>query len=886
MKQSIQSNTPWGKLKNNENEPLEWHPLIMHLIDVMATAEFMLKQPMIYQRLSKKLKLNDIQLKRICFLVALHDLGKFNQGFQNKAFPNRSYAGHVKEAFCVLLDPRVQVSFYETKGIGCQISDWFNHEYDLMDLYMKATICHHGKPIFFESDLNDAIFWPQDSLKQMNDHYQIILNLLGLSSNQNNPQDQLPKDQELIHAFSGLVTLADWIASGVEYFPYFEIENIDELINLPDLENHAIGRYQFALKQADLFFKDIHWNLKDRYPENHQYLNQMVTNNRLNEIFNFPNLKPFQVDIAEKFNAKSGTIEIIEAQTGDGKTEAALLRFCQYFNAGLVDGLYFALPTKTSATQIFQRIKAILPRIFPNATPELILAVGSVIDPQQEKILNYEKNTYDDLDPYHQKSKNWVSQSNKRFLVGTIVVGTIDQVLYSQLKVKHSHLRGFALLRHLLVVDEVHSSDTYMLEILKKVLAKQQSFGGTSLLLSATLTQDIKNKLFTKPFQTIRSTQAIREIPYPLLTVQDNQNPPIEYPLRFEKTKEFTVILQDQFDVLQIAMQAIELAKQGGKIAVIRNTVSDCILLQKTVEDELKKISREDLLFSCEGIPCPHHARFAQEDRRMMDIALEKEFANTKNPNGKLVIATQTIQQSLDIDFDAMITDLCPIDILIQRAGRIHRHQKKRLANFEIAKLYVLSPTSFFTDQPLKSFKAHGFGTIYPDFRILEATIREISRDCNFKFPMQSRLRIENALNLESIKAIEISLSIEQQAQFKAHESEIKGKDIAAHIQAHDVSYAWKSDFNDLSFDRIDEQYISARLGNQENFQVQFSKKVKTPFGVLISSLNIPVHFLYTHSSMDLKQNHATILNHDDEMIEFEIFNQKMRYHRFGIEKI
>ncbi len=92
--------------------------------------------------------------------------------------------------------------------------------------------------------------------------------------------------------------------------------------------------------------------------------------------------------------------------------------------------------------------------------------------------------------------------------------------------------------------------------------------------------------------------------------------------------------------------------------------------------------------------------------------------------------------------------------------------------------------------------------------------------------------------------------------------------------------------FNELTFDLVDEQYVSARLGNQKNFQVRFKEKLKTVFGNWVSTLNIPTHFIHTQSSIDLKQNHANLLKNDDDLIEFEIFNQNMRYHRFGIEKI
>ncbi|KWT72529.1 CRISPR-associated helicase Cas3, protein [Hyphomicrobium sulfonivorans] len=193
-----------------------------------------------------------------------------------------------------------------------------------------------------------------------------------------------------------------------------------------------------------------------------------------------------------------GQVVILEAETGSGKTEAALYRFARLFERGEVDGLYFALPTRVAAKSIEERIREAVQRIFPSgARPSVILAVPGYVksDGVGYKTLPDFDVQWDDGPDANLRRGRWAIEHPKRFLAGTILVGTIDQALLGAIQARHAHMRSSSLLRHLLVVDEVHASDVYMERLLVSLLDQHTSAGGHALLLSATLGSTARHRL-------------------------------------------------------------------------------------------------------------------------------------------------------------------------------------------------------------------------------------------------------------------------------------------------------------------------------------------------------------------------------------------------------
>ena len=299
------------------------------------------------------------------------------------------------------------------------------------------------------------------------------------------------------------------------------------------------------------------------------------------------------------------------------------------------------------------------------------------------------------------------------------------------LQIKHSTMLGFLLSRSFLIVDEVHASDTYAMKLLENILKDHLSIGGKSLLLSATLTQDVKNRLLNQTHNNVFS------IPYPLFT----QSSLISLPAIEEK--EFEVFLEHDLDYVFLSDMLLNMASKGNKVCVIKNTVRFCVEFQQVLEQRASTLGLDHLLFKVKGLNTPFHARYSTGSRLEITKQVEHNFDKHSKDKGLVIVSTQVIQQSLDIDFDYMITDLCPMDLLIQRAGRLHRHKKSRQT--KIACLVVLTPVSL-VDANRNILSSLGIGNIYKNFVQLEAVLINIKENSHFEINKQSRWRIENTL--------------------------------------------------------------------------------------------------------------------------------------------
>jgi CRISPR-associated endonuclease/helicase Cas3 len=278
-----------------------------------------------------------------------------------------------------------------------------------------------------------------------------------------------------------------------------------------------------------------------------------------------------------------------------------------------------------------------------------------------------------------------------RYLAGSIVIGTIDQVLLSALTVSHAHMRATALFRHLLIVDEVHASDPYMRRILSEVIQRHISAGGHALLMSATLGSEMREKMLNTHEHA--SLDNAVKMPYPALWENTKNLRPMEAP-RSGRPKTVAIeLLPSMNNEAGIAGIGLFAAKKGAKVVILRNTVNGAIAVQKSLEEIAG--NAKNLLFTCNDALALHHSRFSKEDREELDNALEGIYGKTRPANGCIVVATQTIQQSLDLDADFLITDLCPLDVLLQRIGRLHRHDRKpeeRPYDYLNPKVIVLVP--------------------------------------------------------------------------------------------------------------------------------------------------------------------------------------------------
>lgn len=276
----------------------------------------------------------------------------------------------------------------------------------------------------------------------------------------------------------------------------------------------------------------------------------------------------------------------------------------------------------------------------------------------------------------------WFS-GKKSAILDDFVVGTIDQFLLLSLKQKHLFLRHLGFSKKVVVIDEVHAYDAYMNQYLYQALKWMGAYNVPVIILSATLPAEkreelIEEYLIGKGIKTRKQKhdRQIAAFTYPLITYNDGSV--IKYEDKFEKTskKKIEVIRKEEDNLIKLISS---LYKQGGNIGIIVNTVKKAQDLAKVVEENFGNDSFELI-----------HSRFIDTHRIKKEEELLKQIGkNASRPDKKIYIGTQVIEQSLDIDFDVMITELAPIDLVLQRSGRLQRHDIKRSEYYKKPTLYI-----------------------------------------------------------------------------------------------------------------------------------------------------------------------------------------------------
>ena len=602
-----------------------------------------------------------------------------------------------------------------------------------------------------------------------------------------------------------------------------------------------------------------------------------------------------------------GSLTILESETGSGKTEAALVRFVAMFEAGLLDGMTFALPTRTAATQLHGRVRAAIARAFPDEAtrPPVIMAVPGYLqfDETMGRCLPGFEVLWQDDKKEVARYRGWAAERPKRYLAGAVVVGTIDQVLLSSLRVGHAHLRSTALLRHLLVVDEVHASDVYMNRVLEEVLRFHLSAGGHAFLMSATLGSYVRQRLEHAalrrdrhaPDERDRSLASALATPYPAVHHAPRHEASNITAVREAGLPKVMLVTLEALadDPDAVALRALDAAREGARVLVLRNTVADAVVTQLALESYVRTSARnadEPLLFYVNGVRTLHHARFAKSDRELLDKQIEARFGKSAPANvGVVVITTQTVQQSLDLDADLMLTDLAPMDVLLQRFGRVHRHPERnphRARGFQRPRAIVITADSGL-DRYLRvtgeARGAHGAGTVYQDLLVLEATRQRLERSGELRIPEDNRELVEMTTHPEALDALAVSLG----GLWPKHHQSVGGRHFA-HLgiaalnlvdrDAHFGEYSFRE--NGLT------ERIASRLGESDRV-AEFDPPFDGPFGPLVRQLNIPGWLAREVAPIpDLSPTHVlTTFLIEERVVRFTFGGPRFVYDRLGLRR-
>jgi CRISPR-associated endonuclease/helicase Cas3 len=864
----------WGKLeRDNEGRVTAWHPLLAHCADVAACCQALLVHTLLGNRLAALAglpRLTEIQIARLCVIAVLHDLGKANHGFQNKWMPAKPQHGHVSEVVALFgRCPSVEAALSEALT-STRMRAFFAEPENAED-FLRAAISHHGRPARAEKAAS-TVLWRKERAR---DPMAEVARLRAASEvwfpdawAPGASADLLPATPEFQHGFAGLVMLADWLGSSQLWFPYSETTE-DRMPFAGEAAARALMDIGLlatpareALQRAPLTFSQV--------------LRKGQT------------ARPAQRAMAESPCELAPSLTVLESETGSGKTEAALYRFLQLHRAGLVDGLYFALPTRTAADQIHRRVVRVVDQAFPDPStrPPVVLAVPGYlrVDEALGVRLPGFKVLWNDDPKERYRYRGWAAEHPKRYLAGAIVVGTIDQVLLSTLRVSHSHLRASSLLRQLLVVDEVHASDAYMNTLLRKVLSRHAQAGGHALLMSATLGAAARLRLLGDDRPHPSFEDCCQE-PYPLVTHRvgaETRSVAVAEP---GTAKAVEIVSEPWMDEpARIARTALDAAEQGAAVLVIRNTVNGCIAVQQTLEALAEERNQVHLLMRCNGVPAPHHARFTREDRLALDAAIEQHFGTGAPRRGVVAVATQTVQQSLDLDADFLLTDLCPMDVLLQRIGRLHRNlhrpSDERPPAFRAAKVVVLTPASDLVDLLRSDGQArsvHGLGIVYDDVRVLVATLKALRARPTVSIPIDNRWLVESATHpdvLDEVASLEPRLRLHGQLML--------GKTSAEQLHAKRHLTDWTAPFSDEEAacfsDLSGAEQISTRLGEGDR-RCKFDPPLHTPFGKTASELNIPAWI--ARGVGDAEQ--ATMVQSESGTTRFRFGTKEYVYDRLGL---
>ena len=620
------------------------HPAIYHMLDVAAVAE----------RLLERAPLVPCVRTALTLLAALHDLGKIGNGFRamiedGDSQPNRHW--EVSRAwFAQFNDGPLGTAL---RGSG-----------HVRAAFYDATAGHHGKP--FRTPFGDPYRsmiehagdaaardarWTVESFARL--FPDASLDPLELTLRKAHG-DWRRAAKPLSWWFNGLLTVADWIGSNTDWF-----EPTEPAHSVDDYWTMARDRACTALHAAGL-----------EGAEPARVASRTIVPH--------PTLTPMQDAVADAPLADGPMLATIEDATGAGKTEAAMLLAHRMMRAGKADGIYFALPTTATANAMFDRMAG-AGALF-EGEPSLALAHGrAALSNRFRAIQGRERG-----EPDAMSCAEWFADGRRRSLLAHLGVGTVDQALLGVLPTRFLALRLYALSRRVLVVDEAHDYDPYTSALLERLLTFHAMLGGSAILMTATLPRRMRAVL-EGAFAKGRSLSPPTEVPcseaYPRLSIMGS-----EVWARAVDPVPTTVrrVAVQRFGSLDNALgMIVDAASKGAACAFVRNSVDEAILAVEVLRER--------------GVDATlHHARFAMGDRLRNEAALLDTFGKDGTDRaGKIVVGTQVLEQSLDVDFDVMVSDLAPIGALIQRARRLWRHMNRRPARsrpVEGPTLHVLSP--------------------------------------------------------------------------------------------------------------------------------------------------------------------------------------------------
>jgi CRISPR-associated endonuclease/helicase Cas3 len=688
----------WGK--SDKANPNFHHLFAYHSLDVVAVADAWWQASANLRRcFAQATGLPEAQTRAwLLFFIALHDIGKLDIRFQSKV---KSLAEKIYSE--PLPQNGIKNYFHGDRGYA-----WFVADSEQLKIKSKSrrwlqnglaqVAGHHGSiPVKAELDYFPNAQDQQARLAWITRVEQLFLTPVGLTLN-NIPRSSPPV------LLAGFCSICDWLGSNEHYFPY---------------QNQAIELDDYLLEKQ----KVAHQVLTD-----FGLLAQAKNNTGMASLY--PQLSAHNIQTLIEQLAVQPCLVLMEANTGSGKTEAALALASRLLSANLAESITFALPSQATANAMFDRLESVIGRLFDDS-PHLILAHGkSQFNPHFTQIIQQQaqKQNIQQQEEANAQCSEWLASSRKRAFLGACAVTTVDQVLLSAIKsVRHHFVRQFGIGKSVLIVDEVHAYDAYMYGLLTAVISQQKQAGGSVILLSATLASQQKQDLCAA--WGVEATGLDNRYPLILQVTEnklnsftlDHEIPPSTVKIERWSSSDL------RLDEAQLARIVAEV-RRGQRCGIVCNLVDDA----QTIAQKLSQYNQ---------IPVDlFHSRYRFCDRMSIEQTVIEKYGKDAPATGRVLVATQVIEQSLDLDFDWLISFLCPIDLLFQRMGRLQRHPKPVRVLPAVCTV-ILPEKVEFLDEKSKPYGLHQL--IYQNSRALWRSQQLLQQHDEIVFPQAYRDWIE-----------------------------------------------------------------------------------------------------------------------------------------------
>ncbi|MBG0774937.1 MAG: CRISPR-associated helicase Cas3' [Desulfovibrionaceae bacterium] len=724
----------WGKAGREAGDGT-YHPLACHGLDVAACAQALVERDAwLGARLGALCPFpGALWPGAAVFFVALHDAGKFSHVFQGSrpdllrrlqgrapSVPYGRERHHTLLATALL--PRHVFPLLRSR-LGLEAHDPEDVDLALAPL-AAAVFGHHGVPVPARPAVNREECFSKDDLVAVLEYAELCVGLF-LPPSSPGPMPELAACARFSWLLAGLCVLADWLGSDERFFP-----PAPHIADYADYYHRcALPSARQALDASGVLPAAARGGLRfeDLFPE----------------LIGHPPT-PLQRHARDAELADGPQLHILEDLTGSGKTEAALILAARLMDKGLAQGLYFALPTMATSNAMYARLAGCYRRLFAaGERPSLTLAHGGrrLVDAYLASIPldgiaaqgPGAAGTVDG-DEAGPECAGWLADNAKKALLAPAGVGTVDQALLGVLPARHQSLRLLGLARNVLVVDEVHAYDDYVNALLCNLLRFHAALGGSAVLLSATLPLNLKRRLAAAFQEGLGVEPAVpASVAYPLAGAVSAGTGVAERAVEPAPWAPRRVAVDWAHDSDEACAALAAVARGGGCACWVRNAVDDAVEACGALRAMEGVDPDRVLLF---------HARFAAGDRLDVEQRLLDLFGKHGTDRaGRIVVATQVAEASLDVDFDFMVSDLASVEALIQRVGRLCRHRR---GLGRTPRLLVHGPE--YTDAPGADWYAAFFSRgrwVYPVHGVLWRTARVLLERGGLDLPGDARALVE-----------------------------------------------------------------------------------------------------------------------------------------------